>query len=421
MHIIVLGAGVVGITTAYTLRAQGHEVTVVERQDNAALETSFANGGQIAAAHADPWANPVTPFKALKWLGEKEAPLLFHLAHYDPALWAWSLKFLQNCTNSRTAINTERTLRVALYSRQKLKSLRQQHDFAYNHQEKGILHFYRNPKEYQHALKAAETMRRFGLDRQALSPKECVTVEPSLKTISADLQGGIYSPQDESGDAHQFTQQMAALCRQMGVSFHYETTANGLDFNNHRLAGIKTDKGTMRSDGVVVCLGSFSAPFLAPYGLKLPIYPAKGYSLTLPLREGVSAPFVSLTDDEFKLVISRLGNHLRVAGTAELGGPNRYKTSLNPQRTQFILRKTLELFPNCGITEQASYWAGLRPKTPDSVPIIGKTAIESLYLNTGHGTLGWTMSCGSAQLISDIITGNKPEIDPTGLGLDRFR
>ncbi len=417
MRVLVLGAGVVGTTTAFYLQRAGHEVVVIDRQNSPAMETSFANGGQIAAAHADPWASPSTPLKTLKWMGKKDAPLLFHFLHMDPSLWSWCFKFLQNCTTSRTVTNTERTLRVALHSRQCLKDIRAEIELDYHQREEGILHFYRNEKEFDLAVKAAGIMREFGLDRKVLSPDDCVATEGALAGVAPQLVGGIYSAEDESGDAHQFTQQIGACCRQQGVEFLTDHTILSLEMDHGKITGVKTDQGIIRADRYVVCMGSFSAPFLKPYGIKLPIYPAKGYSITLPLTKPDAAPTVSLTDDEFKLVFSRLGNNLRVAGTAELGG---YNTDINKIRSRFILNKTLELFPQCGDPDEVDYWAGLRPKTPDSVPIIGKTPIDSLYLNTGHGTLGWTMSCGSAQIISDIISGKPTQIDLSGLGMDRF-
>ncbi|WP_417797829.1 D-amino acid dehydrogenase [Terasakiella pusilla] len=417
MRVLVLGAGVVGVTTAFYLQKAGHEVVIVDRQNEPGMETSYANGGQIAAAHADPWASPATPLKALKWLGQKEAPLLFHFLRADPALWSWGLQFLRNCTAKRTEVNTERTLRVALHSRNCLKDVRKEIALDYDCREEGILHFYRNPKEFDLAIEAAETMRRHGLDRKILTPQECVEKEQALSGVKDDLQGGIFSDEDESGDAHRFTQQLGAYCRQQGVEFATNHTIDSLIVENGKVTGVQTDKGVLSGDAYVMCMGSFSAPFLRPYGIKLPIYPAKGYSITLPLSHPERAPSVSLTDDEFKLVFSRLGDRLRVAGTAELGG---YSTEVDEVRSRFILRKTLELFPACGEPDDVEFWAGLRPKTPDSVPIIGKSPLDSLYLNTGHGTLGWTMSCGSAQVIADVISGKTTQIPLSGLEYSRF-
>ncbi|GGF51890.1 D-amino-acid dehydrogenase [Terasakiella brassicae] len=417
MRVLVLGAGVVGTTTAFYLQKAGHEVVVLDRQETSAMETSFANGGQIAAAHADPWASPTTPWKALKWLGKKDAPLLFHYLHLDPALWSWCFQFLKNCTSRKTEINTERTLRIALHSRKCLKELRRELNLSYDQREEGILHFYRDSKEFDQAVHAACIMRKYGLDRRVLSPSQCLECEPALSHVGEQLVGGIYSQDDESGDAHKFSQAIERSAKVNGVDFRFNHDIHRLIVENGKIQGVSTNHGTIKADAYVVCMGSFSRFLVKEHGINLPIYPAKGYSITLPLLKPQNAPTVSLTDDEFKLVISRFGNRLRVAGTAELGG---YSTALNDVRTDFILKKTMELFPGCANPEDAELWAGLRPKTPDSVPIIGKTSIDSLYLNTGHGTLGWTMSCGSAQVITDIIGEKTPEISLSGLSYDRF-
>lgn len=412
-----LGAGVVGTTSAYYLNKAGHDVVVVDRQPEAGLETSFANGGQIAAAHADPWASPSTPLKALKWLGKKDAPLLFHYMRYDPALWSWCFQFLMNCTRHRTDINTERTLRIALYSRQCLKELRKDIGLSYDQREEGILHFYRDVKEYEQAVKAAETMRKYGLDRKILSPQECVNTEKTLHRIENDLIGGIYSADDESGDAHKFTKKLASKCVEAGVEFLFDHTIEELNVESQSIKSVKTDQGLLKADAYVLAMGSYSPQLVRPHGLKLPIYPAKGYSVTLDLTQPDNAPSVSLTDDEFKLVYSRLGNRLRIAGTAELGG---YNTDINKDRAQFILDKALELFTDCSSQKEAEFWSGLRPKTPDSVPILGACKINQLYLNTGHGTLGWTMSCATGRIIADLISGKKPQVDLNGLSIERF-
>lgn len=417
MRVLVLGAGVVGTTTAFYLQKAGHEVTVLDRQEKSAMETSFANGGQIAAAHADPWASPATPLKALKWLGKKDAPLLFHFLRLDPDLWKWCYQFLRNCTSGRTDINTERTLRVALHSRKCLKELRRELNLSYDQREEGILHFYRDPQEFDQAIKAAHTMRKYGLDRKVLNPDECVACEPAMGHVKDQLVGGIYSNDDESGDARKFTQAIEASAKLNGVSFEFGHDIKRLNVDQGKVQSVDTDKGQFQADAYVVCMGSFSPFLLKEHGIKLPIYPARGYSITLPLQKPEKAPTVSLTDDEFKLVFSRLGDRLRVAGTAELGG---YSMEVNDLRANFILDKTLELFPGAGERDDVEFWAGLRPKTPDSVPILGPTHIDSLYLNTGHGTLGWTMSCGSAQVMSDIISAKTPEISLSGLSYDRF-
>lgn len=418
MKVVVLGAGVVGTTTAYYLMKQGHEVVVIDRQDHAGMETSYANGGQIACAHAEPWASPQTPFKALKWLGKKDAPLLFHMFRFDPDLWYWCYQFLRNCTAVRLKLNTEKTLRIALHSRDCLKALRTELALDYDQRQDGILHFYRSASEFDQACQVAEIMTDFGLHRKVMSARQCIDLEPSIKTIENQLHGGIYSSDDESGDAHKFTTQLAHICKVKGVDFQFSQTIRSLKIEQSRILGVETDKGLYKGDAYVLCLGSFSRELMKKSSkLSLPIYPAKGYSITLPILNSQAAPKVSLTDDEHKLVISRFRDRLRVAGTAELGG---YDTELNSARLNFITQKTMELFPDIGDPKQVIEWSGLRPKTPDSVPIIGKSPVESLYFNTGHGTLGWTMSCGSAQVISDLITGKQPEISLEGFGFERF-
>jgi D-amino-acid dehydrogenase len=417
MRVAVLGAGVVGVTTAWQLACDGHEVIVIERRETPGLETSFANGGQISASHAEPWANPSVLPKVLRWLGREDAPLLIRWRRFDPALWGWGLRFLANCTKARAKINTERTLRVALYSRRLLKELRAETGIEYDQQSRGILHIYREAKEYEHACREAEAMREFGLARQSLDRNGIVAIEPALRHIAPKLAGGLYSQDDESGDAHKFTLALAKLAAERGVVFRFAENIHGFELAKGRLAAIVTDQGKIAVEAAVLALGSFSPLLARQLGFSLPIYPAKGYSVTLPVGPADEAPSVSLTDDEHRMVYSRLGERLRIAGTAELGG---YDASLNRRRADLLLARAMAIFPKAGRTAEAEFWAGLRPVTPDSVPIIGQSPLPGLFLNTGHGTLGWTMSCGSARLIADLMGGKKPEIDPAGLGWERF-
>ena len=413
MRVVVVGAGVVGTAAAWFLAKAGHEVTVVERRDGAGLETSFANGGQVSACHAEPWANPATPRKILKWLGREDAPLLFRWRRWDPALWAWGLRFLANCTAGRAAVNTERTLRIAVYSRHCLQALRAETGLAYDQRAKGILHIYRDGAEFEHACRAAEVMRRHGLDRLVKTPAECLAIEPALATAADDLAGGIHTPDDESGDAHKFTAGLAALAAGFGVEFRYGSTVLGLVREANRVTGVVTDRGTLTADVYLLAAGSWSPLLARAIGIRLPIVPAKGYSLTVPVDGHAGAPTVSVTDDEHKMVYSRLGERLRIAGTAEMTGLD---ASLNPNRWKVLLTKARCLFPDGGDYSQAEPWAGLRPVTPDSVPILGATPLRNLWLDTGHGTLGWTMSCGSGRVLADLISGRTPEIDVKGLG-----
>jgi D-amino-acid dehydrogenase len=416
MRVVVLGAGVIGVTAAYYLARAGHEVTVVDRQPGPGLETSFANGGQISANHVTPWATPATPWKALKWLGRTDAPLLFHL-RADPALWAWSLRFLANCTRRRMRINIERALRLALYSRRELARLRSETGIEYDALTRGILHIFRNVRDYHEALPQVEPMNRLGCVRRVVSAEECMAIEPALTGVGGQLVGGIFSPDDESGDAHAFTVRLAEICAGLGVTFHYGVRIERLVAAGGRIERVETDIGSIGGDAFVVALGSYAPQLVKGLEITLPVYPAKGYSVTIPVRPQDVAPTVSLIDDEFKMVYSRLGNRLRVAGTAEFAG---YDPAVTEVRARFILDKALGLFPGCGDPDKAEFWAGLRPSTPDGVPVIGGTRYPNLFLDTGHGTLGWTMACGSGRILADIVAGGPPDIPTDGLGVERF-
>ena len=416
MRVLVLGAGVVGTAAAWYLAKAGHEVTVVDRQPAPGMETSFANGGQISPCHAEPWANPGVLPKVLKWLGREDAPLLFRWNRWDPELWAWGLRFLSNCTAPRAARNMERALRIAIYSRACLRELRAETGISYDQRSLGILHVYRDGREFEHARAAAGLMQGWGLERQIKTPAECRSIEPALAPVADQLAGGIHTPGDESGDAHKFTQALGALAAARGVVFRHGVTVRALVTDGSRIAVADTDNGPLTADAFVLAAGSYSPLLARPLGLRLPIVPAKGYSITLP-ADGPAAPVVSITDDEHKMVYSRLGDRLRCAGTAELTG---YDTRLNPARWQMIRRHARALFPQAGDFAKAEPWTGLRPVTPDSVPLLGATPFANLYLNTGHGTLGWTMACGSGRALADLVSGRQPDIDMTGLGLDRF-
>jgi D-amino-acid dehydrogenase len=413
---VVLGAGVVGISTAYYLARGGAEVIVVDRQPGPGLETSFANGGQISANHATPWATPGTPLKALRWLGRIEAPLLLHL-RWDPQLFAWLIRFLRNCRRERMMVNIERALRLALYSRAQMSELRQETGIGYDELLRGILHIFRSPDEYALALPQVEPMARFGLSRQVVDAAGCVDLEPALARVKDQLVGGIFSPDDESGDAYLFAQRLAQLCRDLGVRFRFGAQVRTLKSGSGRIYRAETDDGALMGDAFVLALGSYSPLLARPLGLRLPVYPGKGYSVTIPVNGHRGAPTVSLIDDEFKMVYSRLGDRLRVAGTAEFIG---YDARVTDRRARFLLRKAVELFPDCGAVERAEFWAGLRPSTPDGVPVIGRSPLPNLYLNTGHGTLGWTMAAGSGRVLADLILGRPPEVSLDGLGIERF-
>lgn len=407
-----MGAGVTGVTTAWFLAQSGHEVTVIDRQPGAGLETSYANGGQVSVSHAEPWANPSAPLKVLKWLGKEDSPLLFRIRP-DLNQWLWGLSFLRECTTARTRHNIKQMVNLGMYSRSTLQALRRETGIAYDHATKGILHFYTSEQEFDGAQAPAAVMREYGCELDMKSPAECVAIEPALAPNLHKIVGGSMTPSDESGDAHKFTHNLAQLCADKGVQFLYNTRIVGINKAGDTLQSLRiaNSDGVVTAhtaDAYVMCLGSFSSRWKDLLGQSLRIYPAKGYSVTLPVINEEASYTTSLTDDEYKLVFSRLGDRLRIAGTAELNG---YDTDLNLVRCEAIVRRTKELFP--GITDgvDARYWTGLRPTTPSNVPYIGKSKTRNVFLNTGHGTLGWTHGCGSGAAIADIINGKTPDVD----------
>ncbi len=410
--VIVLGAGLLGVTSAYFLRQQGFEVTVIDRQATPAAETSFANGGQISVSHAEPWANPSAPLKVLQWLGKEDAPLLFRI-RADMRQWLWGLQFLRECTPARTRHNIEQIVRLGTYSRDTLQALRRDIGIDYHQRTQGILHFYTSQKEFDGAEGPAAQMRELGCDRRVIAADDAVKIEPALRHMRSQLAGATYTAEDESGDANLFARELVARCRADGVEFLMSHTVTALREAGGSIDHVEvTDSDgrfeRIRADAYVLAMGSLSPVYAKPLGISLPIYPAKGYSVTLPVKDEAMAHQVSLTDDEYKLVFSRLGDRLRIAGTAEFNG---YDRDLNRVRCEAIVKRVEALFPGAGDTEQAQFWTGLRPATPSNVPIIGRCKLPNLYLNTGHGTLGWTHACGSGKSIARIIGGLEPEID----------
>lgn len=409
MHVIVMGAGILGVSTAWYLRQAGCEVTVIERQPAAALETSFANGGQISVSHAEPWANLHTLKLLFRWLGREQAPLWFR-PRADWRQWRWACAFLRECAPSRVRYNVENIVALATYSRTQLGLLREQLGLQYEHQARGILHFYTNPAEFKHAQGAAALMREFGCDRRLISADEVVHIEPALATARSQIVGGDYTLEDESGDACQFTQGLAQHAERAGVQFLYSTHITRLPVvakPDRRVCGVEVinadgSYSTLEADAYVVALGAHSAYWVEPLGVRALVYPAKGYSATYDIVEPKLAPTVSLTDDEFKIVFSRLGTRLRVAGTAEFNG---YSRALNAVRCAALTERARALFPGACRYDAPRYWAGLRPATPSNLPLIGKTSLNNLYLNTGHGTLGWTMGVGSGAVLADLMMG----------------
>ncbi len=416
MKVIVLGAGIIGTASAWFLQKAGHEVTVIDRQPGPALETSFANGGQISVSHAEPWANPTAPLKVLKWLGREDAPLLFR-PRADWLQWRWGMAFLRECTPARTAHNIRQIVALAEYSRQTLQAVRSETGISYDCETRGILHFYADEEEFRQSLPAAQLMRDLGCPRQTISADEVVRIEPALRAIRQKIVGGDFTQTDESGDVYQFTTGLAKKSTEAGIDFRFNTLVTRLITegagSTQRVTGVEVIDAEGRhrllhADSVLIAMGSFSTALLKPLGISLMLYPGKGYSATYEVRDPSLAPQVSLTDDGHKLVISRFGNRLRVAGTCEING---YSRELNPARCEAITRRTRELFPGACDYDHPVYWSGLRPLTPSNVPYIGATRIPNLFLNTGHGTLGWTMGCGSGRAIADIISGRRPDLD----------
>ena len=411
MKVLVLGAGVIGTSSAWYLTEAGHEVTVVDRREGPGLETSFANGGQISVCHAEPWANPEAPLKILQWIWRDDAPLLFRLK-LDPRQWSWGTRFLWECQPSRTRDNIAQIVKLSLYSRASLQELRAATGLDYDALERGILHYYTQRDVFESAVKAASVMREYGLDREVKTIDEAVAIEPALAHARDRIVGATYTPSDESGDAHKFTANLAKLCEARGAKFLYGRTIQGMRQAGGEVEGVVVrhggDEATLKADAYVVALASYSPLLTRPLGFDLPIYPAKGYSASIPIIDGAKAPTVSLTDDEAKIVFTRLGDRMRIAGTAELSG---YSTDLNPVRCEALIRRAKEIFPGAADYGHATFWTGLRPSTPSNVPIIGRSPIKNLYLNTGHGTLGWTMACGSGRAIADIISGRRPAVD----------
>jgi D-amino-acid dehydrogenase len=422
LRVLVLGSGVVGVTTAWYLAKAGLEVEVVDRERGPGLETSFANGGQISACHNEPLASPANLRKALKWLGHEDAPLIMRWRRWDPAMWLWLARFLAHCNPASARICSDRIVRVSLYSRSCLQALRRELALDYDMLDKGILHIFRDQAEFDRACAGIETTQRLGLTRRRLSAAEAVALEPSLAAMGNTLLGGIHTPDDESGDAFKFTAALAQHAAQRGVKFRYDCKIHNLEWEPAgefgRVSGVATNQGRLRADAYVLAMGSFTPLLARQVGLDLPIYPTKGYSATLPITDPGKITEVSLIDEEFKVVYSRLGDRLRVAGTAELAG---WDNSLSPVRSRKLVERAKALFPQGLAADEAELWSGLRPATPDSVPIMGATRIPNLFVNSGHGMLGWTMACGAGKVLADIVCGQPADIDLDGLGPDRFR
>lgn len=416
MKTLILGSGVIGTSLAYYLTKAGHAVTVLDRQAGPGLETSYANAGEVSPGYAAPWAAPGIPLKALKWAFMRHRPLVIWPMP-DPAMWRWGLAMLRNCTAARYEINKSRMVRLAEYSRDCLRELRAETGIRYDERSLGTLQVFRTAQQLDGTAKDIAVLEQSGVAYELLDRDGCVRAEPALSLVREKVAGGLRLTGDETGDCFKFTAALAAMSGQKGAEFRFGTVIRRLRRDGDRLTGVETDAGLLTADAYVLALGSYSPQLAAPLGLRLPVYPVKGYSLTFPIADPAGAPESTIMDETFKVAITRLGDRIRVGGTAELSG---YNLSLRNGRRETLRHVVSDLFPRGGDASKAEFWAGLRPMTPDGTPLLGPTPYRNLYLSTGHGTLGWTMAAGSAQVMADLISGRRPEIDMSGLTLERY-
>ena len=413
MKVLVLGAGVIGTTTAYYLARAGHEVTVVDRQPGPARETSFANAGQVSPGYAAPWAAPGVPLKALRWMFQKHAPLAIGLdGSMDQLRWMWQM--LRNCSPRRYAVNKERMVRLAEYSRDCLAQLREDTGLRYEGREGGTLQVFRTQAQLDAVGKDVAVLRAAGVPYELLGPEDLLRAEPAIAT--GPLVGGLRLPGDETGDCHLFTTGIGHLAQSMGVRFSFGETLDRVEVCAGRVAGVRQGRSLLKADAYVMALGSYSTAMLSE-ALKIPVYPVKGYSITVPIADADRAPVSTVLDESYKIAITRFERRIRVGGMAELRG---FDLRLNPRRRETLELCLNDLFPGAGDAGAASFWTGLRPMTPDGTPLVGRTPLSNLYLNTGHGTLGWTMACGSARLLADVMSGRAPEIRADDLSVQRY-
>ena len=416
MKVVVLGSGVIGTTVAYYLAKAGHEVTVLERQPGPALETSFANAGEVSPGYSAPWAGPGVPLKAIQWMLMHHSPLVIK-PMLDPAMWRWGLSMLRNCTQARYEVNKSRMVRVAEYSRDCMKQLRADTGIDYDARTQGTLQLFRTQKQLDGVGNDIEILKRFDVPFQLLDRAGYLQYEPALAQVQEKFVGALRLPGDETGDCFKFTQNLARMAQDLGVIFRFDTTIHGLERSGQAITGIRTSAGTVTADHYVLALGSYSPQLLKPLGIEVPVYPVKGYSITAPITDATMAPESTIMDETHKVAVTRLGDRIRVGGTAQLSG---FDLGLDPER-----RKTLEfvlgdLFPQGGDFSRIEFWTGLRPMTPDGTPVIGKTRYPNLHLSTGHGTLGWTMAAGTGRIIADMISGKTPEIAVDDLSVARY-
>ncbi|TCT01481.1 D-amino acid dehydrogenase [Paralcaligenes ureilyticus] len=416
MKILVLGAGVIGVTSAYYLAKQGHEVTVLEREASPAMETSFANAGQVSYGYSSPWAAPGVPLKALKWMFAEHPPLSIRP---DGSLFQlrWIFEMWRNCTAARYATNKERLVRISEYSRQCLQALREQTGIQYEGRQQGTLQVFRNQHQVDAVAQDVQVLREAGVAYEELSRQDLILIEPALAASQEKLVGGLRLPDDETGDCQLFTTRLAALAKDLGVEFRYGVDIQRIERSGNTVTGVQCTHEVLRADAYVVALGAYSTTLLKNL-VKIPVYPLKGYSITVPVANEAAAPVSTLLDETYKIAITRFDQRIRVGGMAEIVGFNK---SLNEKRRGTLEMVLNDLFPGSYHASSVSFWTGLRPKTPDSTPIIGATDISNLFLNTGHGTLGWTMACGSGQLLSDIVSGRPSAIRCDDLSVHRYQ
>lgn len=416
MKVLVMGAGVIGVTTSYYLAKRGFEVTVIDRQPGPGRETSFANAGEVSPGYASPWAGPGVPVKAVRWILDRYGPLVVR-PQADPAMWRWMFQMLRNCTAARYAVNKSRMVGVAEYSRDCLRALRADIGITYDERSQGTLQLFRKQSQLDSIGGDIEVLRQYNVPFEVLDRDGCVRAEPGLAAVRNSFVGGLRLPDDETGDCQMFTERLEKAASGLGVRFIYNTTIKSIDVTSDRIAHVTTDKGVFSADKYVVALGSFSPLLLRPVGIDIPVYPVKGYSITVPIVDEASSPESTVMDETYKVAITRLGNRIRVGGTAEVGS---YEVKLVPNRRAALDRSLTDLFPKGGDMSRATFWSGLRPMTPDGPPILGPTRFDNLYLNTGHGTLGWTMACGAARVVSDQIAGLAPEVAAEDLSIRRY-
>jgi len=417
MRVLILGSGVIGVASAYQLALAGHEVTVVDRQSAPGMETSFANAGEVSPGYSAPWAGPGVPVKAIKWLLMQHRPLVIR-PHLDMGLIRWGLAMLRNCTAARYEINKSRMVRLAEYSRDCLRELRDETGIHYDERMQGTLQLFRTQKQLDGTAADIAILRRYNVRFEVLDRDGCIRHEPALANVRDKFVGGLLLPGDETGDCFQFTQRLAALAEQRGAVFRHNVTIKRLLSDGTQLTGVETDAGMLTADACLVALGSHSPLYLRDIGIHIPVYPVKGYSITVPITDPRGAPESTVMDETHKVAVTRLGERIRVGGTAELAG---YTLQLHESRRRTLEHVVSDLFPKGGDVSRASFWCGLRPMTPDGTPVVGGTRLKKLFLATGHGTLGWTMAAGTGCVMADLIGGREPEIDMEGLTVERYR